>query len=127
MLTASVTNNMTLVTTSQTADATVSNGRVLIEFDNTAAPTLNTDLTVEVTCDGGTHWTTVTTSLDSTAASFADTGLATGTDFTYQVEALNAGGASAPTDPADALTEHGASTNFTAMPISAANPIQGSN
>jgi hypothetical protein len=50
-------NNMTLVTAAQTADATVSNGRVLIEFDNTAVPTLNTDLTVEVTCNGGTTWT----------------------------------------------------------------------
>lgn len=59
-------NNMTLLTTAQTADATVSSGRVLIEFDNTATPTLNTDLIVEVTCNGGTNWT---------AASLSSTGI----------------------------------------------------
>jgi hypothetical protein len=49
--------NMTVVTTAQTVDSSVSNGRVLLEYDNTATPTLNTDLMVEVTCDGGAHWT----------------------------------------------------------------------
>jgi hypothetical protein len=48
--------NMTLVTAAQTADASVSKARVLLEYDNTASPTLNTDLTVEVTCDGGANW-----------------------------------------------------------------------
>lgn len=43
-------NNMTLVTTAQTADASVSNGRVLMEIDNIGAGVLNTDLTAEVTC-----------------------------------------------------------------------------
>ena len=55
-LSAPVSNNATIVTTAQTADASVSNVRVLIEFDNTATPTLNTDLTVEVTCNGGSNW-----------------------------------------------------------------------
>ncbi len=50
-------NNMTLVTTAQTADGTASSVRVLLEIDDSASPTLNTDLTIEVTCDGGTHWT----------------------------------------------------------------------
>lgn len=53
---AATTSDMTLVTTAQTADSSVSNVRVLLEIDNTATPTLNTDLTVEVTCDGGTNW-----------------------------------------------------------------------
>ena len=49
-------DNMTLVTTTQTADASTGNVRVLMEIDNTATPTLNTDLTAEVTCDNGTNW-----------------------------------------------------------------------
>ncbi len=47
---------MTLVTIAQTVDSTVSYGRMLIEYDNTASPTLNTHLTAEVTCDGGSNW-----------------------------------------------------------------------
>lgn len=43
-------NNMSLVTTPQTVDSTVSNGRVLLEYDNSATPAINTDLTVEVSC-----------------------------------------------------------------------------
>ena len=57
-----MTDNMTLATASQTADATVSNARVLLEFDNTATPALNSDLTVEVTCDGGVNWAAATPS-----------------------------------------------------------------
>ena len=51
---------MTLVTTTQTSDATVSNGRVLMEIDPISSITLNTDVTAEVTCDGGTNYTTGT-------------------------------------------------------------------
>lgn len=50
--------DMTLVTASQTTDASVSNARVLLEYDDAATPTINTDLTVEVTCDGGSNWAT---------------------------------------------------------------------
>lgn len=51
------TNDMTLVTTSQTADATVSNGRVLIKYDDDCSGacdsmTFETDLNARVTCDG---------------------------------------------------------------------------
>jgi hypothetical protein len=53
----SVTNNLTLVTTAQTADASVSKARILLEIDESiSAPVLNTDITAEVTCDGGSHW-----------------------------------------------------------------------
>ena len=47
---------MSLVTASQSADGSISNGRVLIEFDDAASITLDTDLTAEVTCNGGTSW-----------------------------------------------------------------------
>lgn len=56
-------NNMTVVTTAQTTDASVSTARALIEFNPIDAVTLNTDLTVELTCNGGTNWTAGTLTL----------------------------------------------------------------
>ena len=89
-------NNMTIVTTSQTADASVSNARVLIEFDNTATPTINTDLTVEVTCNGGTNWASATLSAVTangqggrSVAETADTACTAGTSFAARIKTLN--------------------------------------
>lgn len=89
-------NNMTLVTAAQTADSAVSNARVLIEYDGTAVPTLNTDFTVEVTCDGGSHWTAATLSLVTSysqggrkIAETADTACTPGTDFRARIKILN--------------------------------------
>lgn len=89
-------NNMTLVTASQTTDASVSNGRVLLEFDNAAAPTLNADLTVEVTCDGGSNWAAATLSSVTaysqggrSVAETADTTCTAGTSFAARIKTLN--------------------------------------
>lgn len=93
---AASTNNMTLVTVAQTADFSVSNGRVLVEFDNTASPALNTDLTVEVTCNGGTNWASATLSAVTSSsqgsrkvAETADTACTSGTDFRVRIKTLN--------------------------------------
>lgn len=95
---AGTTNNMTLVTTSQTADSTVSNGRVLLEYDNTATPTLNTDLTAEVTCNGGTNWASASlsavTSNSQGGRKVAESvdqscGANTGTSFAARIKTLN--------------------------------------
>jgi hypothetical protein len=40
----------------QPATCGVSNGRALIEFDNTAGLVGGTDYTIESMCDGGSHW-----------------------------------------------------------------------
>ena len=61
-------------------------------------------------------WTTLTSSIDSSTTSYADTGLAGGTNFTYRVEALDAGGASAPADPETGLTAPDAPTHVTGTP-----------
>lgn len=91
-------NNMTLVTTSQTADSTVTNGRVLLEYDNTATPTLNTDLTAEVTCNGGTNWASASlsavTSNSQGGRKVAESvdqscGANTGTSFAARIKTLN--------------------------------------
>jgi hypothetical protein len=90
-------NNMTLVTTAQTADSSVNTARVLIEYDNTAAPTLNTDLTVEVTCDGGTNWAGASLSSVSTngqggrkvAETLDQACTAAGTSFAARIKTFN--------------------------------------
>ncbi|MEY9110389.1 hypothetical protein ABH999_006585 [Bradyrhizobium yuanmingense] len=92
----SVFNNMVLTSTAQTADASVSNARALLEFDASATPTLNTDLTVEVTCNGGTNWSAASLSSVSThgqggrtVAETADTACTAGTSFAARVRSLN--------------------------------------
>ncbi|WP_440640284.1 beta strand repeat-containing protein [Bradyrhizobium sp. PUT101] len=92
----SVFSNMVLVSTALTADASVSNARALLEFDATATPTLNTDLTVEVTCNGGTNWSAASLSSVSThgqggrtVAETADTACTAGTSFAARVKSLN--------------------------------------
>lgn len=60
LLSAGTANNMTLVTTAQTADATVSNARLLLEIDNSASPTLNTDITAQVATKLSTATVTMT-------------------------------------------------------------------
>lgn len=93
---AGTTDNMTLVTTSQTTDSSVSNVRVLIEYDNTAAPALNTDLTVEVTCNGGTNWTAASLSAVTSnsqggrkVAETVDQACTAGTQFAARIKTLN--------------------------------------
>lgn len=88
-------NNMTVITTIQTADASVSNGRVLIEYDNSASPTLNTDLTVEVTCNGGTNWTAASLSAVTSnsqggrkVAETVDQASTSGTAFAARIKTL---------------------------------------
>ncbi len=52
-----VPNNMTLVTSPQTPDASLTKGRILLEIDPVATPVLNTDLTAEMTCNLGANYT----------------------------------------------------------------------
>lgn len=89
-------NSMTVVTTSQQTDSSVSNARVLLEFDNSAAPALNTDLTAEVTCNGGTNWTSATLSSFTAysqggrmVSETADTACTAGTSFAARIKTAN--------------------------------------
>lgn len=87
---------MTLVTTAQTADSTVNSGRVLVDFDNSVSPTLNTDLTIEVTCNGGSNWDSASLSLVSSngqagrvIAETVDQKTTAGTSFSARIKTLN--------------------------------------
>ena len=89
-------NNMTVVTTAQTADTGVSTARALIEYNPVVAITLDTDLTIDLTCDGGAHWTAATLALvtaNSQAGRYvAETGAVTctsGTSFQARIKNLN--------------------------------------
>jgi hypothetical protein len=87
---------MTLATASEAADSSVSHARVLLEFDNTATPALNSDLTVEVTCDGGANWAAATLSAVTaysqggrSVAETADTACTAGTSVAARIKTLN--------------------------------------
>jgi hypothetical protein len=88
-------NNMTLVTTTQTASSSSSFVRVLLEYDPIASPTLNTDLTVDVTCDGGSNWAAATLSSAGTGqggrlvAETAETSCTAGTSIAARIKNLN--------------------------------------
>jgi hypothetical protein len=90
-------NNMTVVGTAQTADSSVNKARALIEFDNSSSPTVGTDLTLEVTCDGGTHWTAAGsyTAVSSNSqggrkvVETDDVSCTSGTSFSYRLKTLN--------------------------------------
>lgn len=87
--------NMTLVTTAQTADASASKVRVLLEYNPVDAVTLNTDLTVEVTCDNGSNWASATLSAAGTGqaghsiAETEETTCTAGTQIAARVKTLN--------------------------------------
>lgn len=90
-------NNMTVVTTAQTVTSSVGNGRVLLEYNPVDSITLNTDLTAEVTCNGGTNWSSATLSTPTNGigqagrsiAETADTACTSGTSFAARLKTLN--------------------------------------
>lgn len=89
-------NDMTLVTAAQTTDSSVGNVRALLEYDNAASPALNTDLTVEVTCDGGANWTSAMLSAVTAysqggrkVVETADTACTAGASFAARIKTFN--------------------------------------
>ncbi|WP_458760559.1 discoidin domain-containing protein [Afipia sp. TerB] len=92
-----VPDDMTVVTAYQTADASVSTARALIEFDNSNSPTLNTDLIAELTCDGGANWAAATLSSVTansqdgrSVAETSDVACTAGTSFAARIKTDNA-------------------------------------
>lgn len=62
-------NNMTLVSNAFTADAEPDTGRVAVQVIENESITINTDLTAEISRDGGTTWATATLALAATNGS----------------------------------------------------------
>ena len=90
--------NMTLVSNAFTATAVPATGRIHIQVNPVDAITINTDLTAEISRDGGTTWSTATLVLketlkDGTVAyednSVTISGQPSGTSMKYRIKTLN--------------------------------------
>lgn len=91
-------NNVTLVSNAFTADSAPDTARVHVQVSENESITVNTDLTAEVSRDGGTSWTTATlvaveTLADGTVAyedsSVDISGQPSGTSMKYRIKTLN--------------------------------------
>ena len=66
----SVGNNMTLVSTTTAAQAAPTKGDIVLTYTNGAGTTtLDTDLTVEISADGGSTWTALPLSSEGSTGS----------------------------------------------------------
>lgn len=59
---------------------------------------------IESSTNGGSTWSTIVANTTNTGTTYSNTGLASGTTYTYRVSALNNGGASSPSSTASATT-----------------------
>ncbi len=66
---------------------------------------------VQRSANGGSTWTTVASNTGSTATTYSDTGLLASTTYTYEVSAINAAGASPPSNIASATTQASSGTS----------------
>ena len=88
--------DMTLINSGLTAASAPSTGRISVQAQFVDSATINTDLTAEISRDGGTTWTTATLTAGPTNANFTMySGEATisaqpsGTSMKYRVKTLN--------------------------------------
>jgi hypothetical protein len=71
-----------------------------------------TGYAIERSADSGSTWSGLVSNTGSTATTYSDTGLASGTTFTYRVSAVNIIGASSPSNTASASTPLPTSKGF---------------
>lgn len=87
-------NNLTLITTPQTLDVSASRGRLVMEVNPVEALTLGTDLTAEITANGGTNYALAALSLvgrgkgSNRLYESADVDLTDGTSFAARIKSL---------------------------------------
>ena len=90
--------NMTLVSNAFTAKAVPATGRIHVQVKEIDSSTVNTDLTAEISRDGGTTWTSATLTLVDTLAdgtkayqnnSVDISGQPSGTSMKYRIKTLN--------------------------------------
>jgi hypothetical protein len=89
-------SNLTVTTSSQLADSTISGARAVVEFASAAAPLLNSDLVVEMSCNGGSSWTaaqllnvTANSQSGRRVAETVDQACTSGSAFAMRVSVLN--------------------------------------
>ncbi len=90
------TADMTLISNALTASSAPSNGFITVQADPVDAVTVNTDLTAEISRDGGTNWTAATLTAGSENGGFINyegtcdiSGQPSGTSMKYRVKTLN--------------------------------------
>jgi hypothetical protein len=88
--------DMTLINSGLTASTAPSTGRISVQAEFVDSATVNTDLTAEISRDGGTTWTAVTLAAGAVNGGFtlyegsADiSGQPSGTSMKYRVKTLN--------------------------------------
>src|SRR5207302_6664675 len=96
---------------------TVSSSQINLSW---SAPTNNggsaiTGYKIDRSTDGGSTWSNLVSSTESTATTYSNTGLASGTTYTYRVSAINGIGTSSPSGTASATTS---------VPSSSINKVQ---
>jgi hypothetical protein len=82
--------------------AAVSTSEIDLSWDTIVSDA--TAIEIDQSSDAGTTWTTLTSTLAASNTTYAVTGLADNTDYTYRIRAIRPGGDSAYTDPTDATT-----------------------
>ena len=90
------TDNMTLINSGLTASSAPSNGFITVQADPVDAVSPNTDITAEISRDGGTNWTAATLTAGATNGGFINyegscdiSGQPSGTSMKYRVKTLN--------------------------------------
>tara|TARA_X000001036_G_scaffold374805_1_gene363346 strand:- start:362 stop:1384 length:1023 start_codon:yes stop_codon:yes gene_type:complete len=90
------TGNMTLINNALTASSAPSNGFITVQAQPVDSITVNSDLTVEISRDGGTNWTAATLTAGATNSGFINyegtcdiSGQPSGTSMKYRVKTLN--------------------------------------
>jgi len=90
--------NMTLVSNAFTAKAAPATGRIHVQVKEIDSSTVNTDLTTEISRDGGTNWTSATLTLVDTLSDGTKayqnnavdiSGQPSGTSMKYRIKTLN--------------------------------------
>jgi len=89
-------SNMTLINGGLTASSAPTTGRITVQAEFVDSSTINTDLTAEISRDGGTNWTTATLTAGAVNGNFTlyegnatISGQPSGTSMKFRVKTLN--------------------------------------
>ena len=115
----------------------VAPSKINLSWTAPTAPTslLLTGYKIERSTDGGNTWSTLVENTDNTSTTYTDSGLASGTTYTYQVSAINRVGTSSPSNTSSATTSDMTMTasfqtccyGFLQMHGLISNPVSGDN
>jgi len=114
---------------------TVSSSQINLSWTASNGGSEITGYKIERSNNAGTTWSTVQSNTGSAGITYGDTGLSSGTTYTYRVSAINSAGTSSPSNTASATTQSASTTNgitlnnvqYTSGTVSSSNQITLSN